>query len=279
MVGWKAHLKKGSAMKKIAWITDIHFDFIEYFMIERFLDKLLESGPDAVFITGDIGTAQRIETYLGMIEGHLACPVFFVLGNHDYYGGSFARVKKAITLHIKDSRHLTWMNTSGVIELSPQTGLFGHDGWADGRLGSAAQSNVLLNDFFFIEEFIGLSQEGRFDLLNRLGDQAAEQAKSSLLEGINKFSNLIMLTHVPPFIDVCLHEGHQTDEEFLPHFSSKAMGDMLVEVMRGYPDRDLTVLCGHAHARASVDILPNLHVKVGEADYANPQVEEILTIT
>ena len=265
-------------MKKFAWMTDIHFDFIEYFMIERFLDQVLETAPDGVFITGDIGTAQQIETYLDTIEDTLNCPIYFVLGNHDFYGGSFASVRKRIERMANHSKKLTWMNTAGVVALSEQTGLIGHDGWADGRLGNADQSTVMLNDFFFIEELIGLSQEGRFGRLRMLGDQAAEAIKTTLIEGIKQYPNLIMLTHVPPFKEACWHEGHITDDEFLPHFTCKAVGDVLREIMINNPQKQCRVLCGHTHGAGQATILPNLDVLTKDAEYGeirSPLIETL----
>lgn len=42
---------------------------------------------------------------------------------------------------------LHWLGGMGVVPLTEETALIGHDGWADGRLGSGAASPVMLHDF------------------------------------------------------------------------------------------------------------------------------------
>ena len=81
--------------------------------------------------------------------------------------------------------------------------------------------------------------------------------------------------HVPPFRESCWHEGRVSDDEYLPHFSCKAVGEVLLRCMRARPDRKLTVLCGHTHGRGSVDMLPNLSVVTGGADYGRPAVQAV----
>jgi hypothetical protein len=46
--------------------------------------------------------------------------------------------------------------------------------------------------------------------------------------------------------------------------------------MSAYPDHQMTVLCGHTHSSGQADILPNLLVKTGGAEYGSPMIQEIL---
>ncbi|MEA3468158.1 MAG: hypothetical protein U9R57_08050 [Thermodesulfobacteriota bacterium] len=46
--------------------------------------------------------------------------------------------------------------------------------------------------------------------------------------------------------------------------------------MSAYPDRQMTVLCGHTHSSGQVTILPNLLVKTGGAEYGSPMIQEAL---
>jgi hypothetical protein len=164
------------------------------------------------------------------------------------------------------------------VELTDNTGLVGHGGWADGRLGNAVRSEVLLNDYFYIDEFIGLDRERRFVQLNVLGDECAVYLKSILPAAAERFRHLLLLTHVPPFKASCWHEGQISDDEFLPHFACRAVGDVLVEAMQKHPECDLTVLCGHTHSPGEVTILPNLLVKTGGATYGSPCIQELIAI-
>ena len=224
-------------MKRIAWTTDIHLDFVQDSnQVERFCRDITETNPDIVLIGGDIAVAATVEESLLMLAKHLQRPIYFVLGNHDFYKGSIAGVRAKIAQLTKRASLLHWLSNSGVIELSPQTGLLGHDGWADGRLGNRIRSEVMLNDYFLIQEFVGLAPLPRFAKLSELGDEAARYLKRQLFSAVTRFPNLILLTHVPPFKEACWFEGQISDDDFLPHFTCSAVGDVLVEIMRAHPE-------------------------------------------
>ncbi|MGH9426333.1 MAG: phosphoesterase, partial [Terriglobia bacterium] len=66
-----------------------------------------------------------------------------------------------------------------------------------------------------------------------------------------------------------------SNKEWLPWFTCKAMGDMLLASAEEHPDRQILVLCGHTHSRGKVDILPNLKVWTGGAQYGAPEIEHV----
>lgn len=264
---------------RLAWLTDIHLEFLDTGeQIDDFCQSVAEYNPDAVLIGGDISTATRLKSDLRRLERNFMCPVYFVLGNHDCYRGSIAGARQIARQAHENSERLRWLNLAGVIPLTEHTALVGHDGWGDGRLGLGAQSPVILNDFFLIREVAGLGGEDRIRLFNRLGDEAAHAARETLPAALRTYREVIFLTHVPPFAEACWHEDSLTDQEFLPFFTCKALGDALVDIMQPRSDRRLTVLCGHTHSAGAVDILPNLHVRSGGAEYGRPRLQEIITV-
>lgn len=265
-------------MKRLAWATDIHLNFLEPPQVEAFCREVEAAAPDAFLVTGDVAEARTVGPDLWKLAQRLARPVYFVLGNHDFYGSSIARVREAMDVLLASAPELTWLTRQTVVPLTDETGLVGHDSWADGRFGSGPRSPVMLNDFIRIEELAWLSVEERFAQLARLGDEAAEHFRRVLPEAFERFSRILLMTHVPPFREACWHEGQVSNDDFLPHFACKAVGDVLREEMQARPDRDLTVLCGHTHGRGYVEILPNLRVKTGAARYGAPAIEEILEV-
>ncbi len=117
---------------------------------------------------------------------------------------------------------------------------------------------------------------GRLALLNSFGDQAAAYFENILPQTLENYQHVIVLTHVPPFKESCWHEGEISADDWLPHFSCKAVGDVLRKFMSTFPHRRMTVLCGHTHSSGQVTILPNLVVKTGGAEYGLPWIQEIL---
>jgi Icc-related predicted phosphoesterase len=269
---------RGNSMMRIAWMTDLHLNFVDRSSIKTFCQQILAASPDVVLLAGDIGEAPSVVGYLKDVEESLQMPLYFVLGNHDFYHGSIAAVRREVAQLSARSRFLRWLSNAGVVRLSSETGLIGHDSWADGRFGNGPRSNMMLNDYLLIGDFIGLSVTERFRKLALLGDQAAAYFAKTLPVAFEKFQSVILLTHVPPFRESCWHEGQISDDDALPHFACKSVGDVLRKIMIERPDRNLTVLCGHTHSGGSVLIEPNLRVIAGSSLYGAPQLQDILMI-
>lgn len=264
-------------MIRLAWMTDPHLNFLDIDSRKEFCSSINHLAVDGLLVSGDIGEAVSIESYLKTLKENVNAPVYFVLGNHDYYRGSIHDVRSRVERLCAESRQLTWLPQAGLVQVTPEVCLIGHDGWADGRIGNFLESKVMLNDYRLIEELKGLSSQERLNKLHALGDEAATHFRKLLPGAIQKYKQVIVLTHVPPFREACWHEGEISSDEYLPHFSCKAVGDVLQNAMAGM-DTQMLVLCGHSHSCGEARILPNLLVKTGKAVYGNPAVNEIITV-
>lgn len=265
-------------MTKLAWLTDVHLNFLDVIKLGAFCVNISKESPDAVLLGGDIAEASSVEKYLRLVKNQVVVPIYFVLGNHDFYHGSIPMVRSRIEELSNKVKGLQWLGLDNIVEIAPHVALIGYDGWPDGRLGNYAQSSVMLNDYLLIKELADLSKYDRLKKLNELGDEAAVHAKKVLQTACEQYQKVICLTHVPPFKEACWHEGKISDENWLPHFTNKAAGDVLKEVMVKHPQCSLTVLCGHTHGEGYAKILPNLEVKTGGAVYGHPRIQELIVI-
>jgi 3',5'-cyclic AMP phosphodiesterase CpdA len=265
-------------MKRIAWATDIHLNFVGQEQITEFCLSIQREEPDGLLLTGDIGEAHDVHRHLELISELVPVPVYFVLGNHDYYGSSIAEMRERITRLSQEVPSLTWLPLAGIVPLSENSCLIGHDGWADGRFGDYAHSQIMLNDYRMIIELRGHSRKELSKRLHALGDDAASHFRAVLPLALASFENILIGTHVPPFLEACWHEGNISNDEYLPHFACKAVGKVLVSIMRKHPKHRITVLCGHTHSSGEVQILPNLLVKTGAAVYGRPALTEIIEV-
>jgi predicted MPP superfamily phosphohydrolase len=263
---------------KLAWATDIHLDFLDAAGIERFTGELDRTGADAFLIGGDIAKAGSVERHLRSFEERLQKPVYFVLGNHDFYVGSIREVRASMVELSRSSKLLRCLPAAAAFCLTATTALGGHDGWGYAPHGNPDTTPVRLNDFVMIEELSGIPRETRRDRLRGLGDEAAAYIRRELPRALEARERAVLLTHVPPFRESCWHEGRISDDDWLPYFTCRAVGDALLEIMRARPDGDLTVLCGHTHGEGTAEILPNLRVWTGGADYGQPRVERVLEV-
>ena len=265
-------------MKRLAWVNDIHLNFVSQYKIKLFSQEVMSTAPDALLIGGDIGEAGHLRQYLNLLSALMPIPIYFVLGNHDFYGGSIATVRQDAALIADSSPQLHWLPQEGVVPLSETTCLIGHDGWSDARLGDYPRSQVMLNDYRLIAELQGLTKEELGCKLNALGHEAADYFRKVLPQALDRFKNVLMLIHPPPFKAACWHEGNISNDDYLPHFTCKAVGEVAEEMMTACPNRRLTILCGHTHGGGTALILPNLLVKTGAADYGRPRLQEIIKV-
>ncbi len=265
-------------MRRIAWATDLHLEFADDAAREALLESLSKCRAEALLIGGDTGVAFSFEFYLSEIADRFRGPVYFVLGNHDFYHGSIRQVRSIARGLGATPSSPAWLAVSGIVQLTPRTCLIGHDGWGDGRLGKQSASDALLNDDALIRDFASLPDSALFKKLNALGDEAADHIRQLLLPALREYQNVIILTHVPPFPEACLYGGRPTDGDFLPRFSCAAMGRVVRIFADAYPQRRITVLCGHTHGRCEIDITTNLRVVVGHARYGQPRLQEALEI-
>jgi Icc-related predicted phosphoesterase len=262
-------------MKRVAWLTDIHLNFVKPLQVQDLLAEVNDRRPDAVLVGGDIAEAPTVIGYLRQMAEAISVPIYFVLGNHDYYFGSIAGVRAAIEQLTAEVPNLVFLTTDGIVELTPAVGLLGHDGWADARLGDYEKSVVMMNDYRLIEELAHWSKLERWNVLKTMGDEAADYLRQHLPTALDRYSHVMFLTHVPPYRDACRYAGRVSDDHWLPHFSCRAMGEAIDAIMRDRPDRRLTVLCGHTHGHADIRPLANVQVLVAPAEYGFPQIERV----
>lgn len=263
---------------KAVWLTDLHLNFVSRNGVSALLKSIAYMQPDCLLVGGDTGEGNSFAGYLSEIAQAVNVPTYFVLGNHDFYQSSLVGTRRLADAISNEVKNLTWLTKAGVCRLDSNVALIGHDSWADGRLGNFFESDVLLNDFLLIKELSNLSKEAAFSELNRLGDEAASYLKRVLIEALTDHSEIILLTHVPPFRESCLYEGKVSSDEYLPFFACRAVGEMIFDIMSSQPDKRLFVLCGHTHAFSDVQPLPNLRVITGGAEYERPVVQQSIEI-
>lgn len=270
---------------RLVWITDPHLNFLNTQELNEFIESVRVVQPDALAITGDIAEAPNVRTYLMLLETRLGVPVYFVFGNHDFYNGSIAEVRKWGKEITHGKHKLFWMPAEGVVELTSTTALVGVDGWGDGHFGKPNDSNVFLHDWMAIRELLLPRCQSRdthisyrVPMLNRLGEEEASSLRPQLEQALLQYEHVYIITHVPPWKESTWHQGKHSDDDWLPWFSCKAVGEVIVELAEKFPDKKVTVLCGHTHGRGVSHIRDNVVAYTGGAKYHYPEIQMVLEI-
>jgi 3',5'-cyclic AMP phosphodiesterase CpdA len=286
---------------RLVWATDIHLNFLKHPHAAQSFGQYLreETQGEAIVLTGDISEAPTVDHHLGQLMGGFGRPTYFVLGNHDYYKGSFESVEKTV------SKYSLWLDHGEVHKLTEKVALVGSEGWYDAEFGNPMVVKFGMTDWREIQDLdrlpgipfgikrvsrvngktvreVLLDKEARqrvIDVCRARSKAFAERARESLLDALTTFEQIVFATHCPPFEGATWHEGELSDSTWVPWFSSKAMGDMLLEIADAHPHRKILVLCGHTHSSGVYSPRPNLLVLTGEAVYYSPNLAGILDIT
>ena len=120
---------------RLAWVTDVHLDFLSDDEVRAFCRQFARRGLDALAISGDIAEARSLEHALPLVADELRVPIYFVLGNHDFYNGSIAEVRQQMAALTRTDSGIHWLPARGIGSLGDGHAVVGHDGWADGRHG------------------------------------------------------------------------------------------------------------------------------------------------
>lgn len=255
-------------MNQIAWATDIHLDRLTERDYAEYKEYLRELNPECLVISGDIAEGEVLRRSLRDFDESFDFPIYFVLGNHDFYFKSFAEVEQNVRELVEQSSSLCWLSENGIAKLNDSTAMIGIEGWGDAGNGTLNLSEGATRDVLAIEDFKGLTREEIAALLQSKGKKYAEKLRPVLLEAVENYKKVILVTHVPPFVEVCFDRSLRIIGEFKqPFYTCKAIGDLLLDVMRQNTECRLTALCGHTHEKADVNVLENLRVRVKESSY------------
>lgn len=97
---------------KIQLLSDVHTEFHADFG-ESFIESTLSpiDDVDVLVLAGDIGNVNSIEGALSLFaDVWWPRPVVYVVGNHEFYGGTFKQAKAAIQRACSECKNLLWLN-------------------------------------------------------------------------------------------------------------------------------------------------------------------------
>jgi predicted phosphohydrolase len=278
---------------KYIHMTDIHLDHLgdHYGLTDsqwaiqnmdiaaQFARDICEEHEDVPYVclTGDISSGQLLPYHidvLGTIFQHYGKKLFFVCGNHDFYGASFKENRSVVKQVMESYPDTLYYLTDGKSFYNDGTLVVGHDGWYDGMYAPFTTGTVEMNDFHIIEDL--KKCKTKTDLFSRCrleATKAANHVEQEIEWGIlSKNPNkVLVLTHIPPFQEMSTYKGNISNPIWLPCYSSKTFGDMLLKVAHKFPEVSFKVLCGHTHDRVEHLALPNLRGYTGYSKYGFPE--------
>ena len=267
-------LRSEQPIRKLCWMSDLHLDATNDFSQWCFLEKLRVAEFDAAVVTGDVSIANDLEEHLRAVAQACAPrPVYFVAGNHDFFGSSFAAVDAVLEGLCADLDNLVCLGHGEIVLLGNNAALVGHRGWADGLSGRQQNTGVESSDHERIQDFREIpDRRHRFAKMAALGAESANYFRSVLPRCLGWTSHVFIATHFPPFVQATRYGDRQCDRDHLPHFCNLSAGQVLGWFAKR-TQRKMTVLCGHTHCPAEVQFANTLTIRVAGAVRGEPTFE------
>ena len=279
---------------RIAWATDIHFDHLndDEKGMRGFAANLCKDRPDCVVLAGDISISSALVKHLAFLESCIERPIYFVLGNHDYWNGDIASVRSRMSEISRQSSYLKYLPTMEYAKLAQNIAVVGNDCWYDMYYGDWKKNVSFMNDWVYTRDFVpflnasnGFVNPQNVNIMGIINKsrQLALDSVMHIRNGIKQaaargFSEIIVVSHVPPFPDSMIDKQKNVIDEVdgAPFFACKTLGDMLLNASSAYPNVNFIVLTGHTHSACAGRITKNLSVFVGGAEYGKPAAQKPL---
>lgn len=254
--------------QKYLWYTDTHLDKIAPWTKISFIRRIVKEKPQGVFLTGDISNGLLLKFDLALLAKMVDCPIYFVLGNHDYHFSSFDNIHDTVKELCYKYPNLIWMSDSDIVPLTNQVALIGTEGWYDARIGEPAYLKATL-DWMLIKDFKDLpSMSDRIKGFRALAQKSADFISDKLEKCLEQgYKNIYLLTHFPPWKEATRDVGTLMEKFWLPYNVNLTLGTTIEGSMVNYPKRHLTVLSGHTHTDAWIHVSRNIECKVNSAKY------------
>lgn len=282
-------------VKKLAWCTDIHLDFLDGpddvgRVHDEFAEPLSHVECDGIILSGDLSLAQHVVRHLGILDRIVGKPIYFVLGNHDFYGGSFQQVREDVRTRCSASTNLHYLTGADPVLLTDTVAIVGDDGWYDSRYGDVGASNLVMSDWFRISDYVnaGCMEVGAWGPRPHMGtviavsrkqaDESADRLRIAMESAAESRSTVIVVTHVPPWPQVHRHNGKTGSPSAHPWYTSAATGRTIEEVAGKFPNVKFEVFCGHTHGKFDGRVLPNVVCHVGGSEYGSPSVAGFIQV-
>lgn len=265
-------------IKKFAIATDTHFNLISDEKFDLFIKetKHLKEEIDFLIFSGDI-SEYSWEEKLKKIAKKTEIPIYFILGNHDYYGSSITRTNERLKKYSETKllQEPVWLSDVEGVDCGSFM-LIGHENWWDGgytnQYTTWLDNAIMFQDYSLIKEISEKTIEERFLELTKQAQLSTNEIIRKLKNAFKTHDNVILITHVPPFKENCTHFGIQMTQNWLSHFSCRVLGDALTFVMQNEPEeKSLVVFSGHTHEETLYEPLKNLKSLTTKAKLFKPK--------
>lgn len=257
---------------QIGFATDIHLDHPNLWTTDKAgIGRFIAENLEVLLVGGDISTGTHFERHFSAFCEGAGIPVYFVLGNHDFWDAPEATVRETA------GKFPGYLDQAGVVELTPCLGLVGRSGWYDTLSGNPLTSRIRVNDWVSIPRLQGLWADKYLlqKACRQWSEEEAEKARVDLVKAAKEYPTVIFITHFPCFTATCWNEHGRLDtgeSGWWPWSINTTLGQTILDVVAEHPQTDFTILSGHTHGGGRKQLRSNLTCISGKAVYGTPRL-------
>jgi predicted phosphohydrolase len=277
---------------RLGFATDIHLDHVKttrQFEKQKRVGRDLTKDVDLLVLGGDLSVGKLLQQHMQAFLEGATCPVYFVLGNHDFWLLPESRI---------------WDIAKGlgggldfldVVEVTPDTALVGLSGWYDTRAGNVFNPGIVMPEVETTTRLAGLGPVQQFkrlfwpperihELHNRCkawSDEQTAKFMPKLKAAAEKYRKVFIVTHIPPWIESCWGPtglSRDVSPEWLPWSVNVGLGMHIEALAEEYPDVQFQVLSGHTHGEGETEVAWNLRAFSGKATYKQPSMARVFEV-
>lgn len=258
-------MKQLYLLDNVLWLSDLHIDHIvSKNTLDTFLSVVKAQKPDSIWITGDISSGEHLTGHLAIFDG-FGVPVFFVPGNHDFYGKDIHSVNIDLSRY-KYRNVVLLQNTLCSITIGLNTALVGVGGWGDGFWGNWNYSQYMA-DWKHIEDFKAAPTR-RFES-ERIAREHAAVLDLQLQSVPSYMTDIVILTHVPPFRDMCMYNGRPANNDYIAFFACGRLGQIISRHAYLNRSKRYHIFSGHTHHAYKGQLADNIFGRVVSSEYGS----------
>jgi predicted phosphohydrolase len=253
---------------KYLWYTDTHLDKVPAWTKRKFAKHIGKANAKGIFLTGDISNGRNTIDDLELLSDNTSSPIYFVLGNHDYHWSSRQKTHDKIRKLCQKRPNLIWMTEAGVVHINEEVALIGTEGWYDAEEGKPEYLKLTF-DWFLVDDWRKMpTMEDRIEAWRKIADESADDISEKLEHAIEqKYKNIYLLTHFPPWREATRDVGTYMEKFWLPYNCNVRLGRAIEKAMEEHKKRHVTVLAGHTHTDTWIHVSRNIECKVSKAKH------------
>lgn len=248
---------------KYLWFTDLHLNRVSPIKKILFINHIIKENPKAIFLTGDISNGMILYYDLYLLARFIKCPIYFILGNHDYWNSSIEKTHNKVKSLCDKFPHLIWMSQTDFIELNDDVAIIGDEGWFDGRNGNTDYLKFTIDQYLIQDFKKHKSMDEKLEHWRKMSLESSLKIESKLQKALNKgYKTVYILTHFPAFIEATRHAGSIFEKFWLPYNINMFLGKVLTDLILDH-NHKIVLLTGHTHEPKTIKINKNIICYVG----------------